>query len=236
MKLVKTFALLPFFILFLLAGAVLAADLSVPTIAVSPDIYYPFDEILYLEGRAIPNATVQIQFQKQNARPLKFNTKSDSNGEWVLAERVPLDAGYWEMRARVVEDANVTSQWSNPRVVKVIVTGITIWGVNIKFAVLVLALVAVLMLSAAIIWYFSIRITKLNARLLSKEIGEAKESVREGVSEFRRDLLDELRIFGSSGRQLSPEEFARKEHLLRELDKLERNIEHEIQDIEKELK
>ena len=148
---------------------------------------------------------------------------------------MPLDAGDWEMRARVVEDANVTSQWSNPRVFKVIVTGITIGGVNIKFAILVLTLVMVLMLSAAIIWYFSIRITKLNARLVAKEIGEAKDSVRDGLSEIRRDLLDELRIIGSSGKHLSSDELARKEHLLREIDKLESTVEREIQDIEERL-
>ena len=79
-----------------------ADELLVPTITINPDIYYPMDEILYLEGRAQPNANVQIQFQKQGAKPMKFNSKSDSNGEWVLAEKVPLEAGDWEVRARII--------------------------------------------------------------------------------------------------------------------------------------
>ncbi len=30
-----------------------AVELTIPTIVVNPDIYYPLDEILYLEGRAV---------------------------------------------------------------------------------------------------------------------------------------------------------------------------------------
>ncbi|MBI2591776.1 MAG: hypothetical protein HYW34_03820 [Candidatus Brennerbacteria bacterium] len=94
-----------FLILFnALISAVLAADtakvLPVPVISVNPDIYYPLDEVLYLEGRALPNSTVQIQFLKQGAKPLKFNSKSDANGEWVLAEKINLESGDWEVRAR----------------------------------------------------------------------------------------------------------------------------------------
>ncbi|MBI2591777.1 MAG: hypothetical protein HYW34_03825 [Candidatus Brennerbacteria bacterium] len=44
-------------------------------------------------------------------------------------------------------------------------------------------------------------------------------------------MIDELKIMESSGKTLSVEELSRKEHLLRELDLLERNMDKEIQDI-----
>lgn len=101
---------------------------------------------MYLEGNAEPNFIIQIRFQKQGAKPLTFTAKSDSRGEWVLAEKVPLEAGDWEVRARTVDAENKDniSEWSNPRVFKVIISGITIGGINIKFAALFLIIVVLL--------------------------------------------------------------------------------------------
>ncbi len=209
-----------------------AEDASVPTITINPDVYYPLDEILYIEGRATPNATVQIQFAKQGARPVQFGTKSDPNGEWVLAEKVPLEAGDWEVRAREASGIDKVSEWSNPRVFKVVVSGITLGGVNIKFASLVLFIVLLLMLGLATVLYFTWKVRRLNSALLSKEIREAEGSVREGFSELRRDLLDELHLLESSGKPPSAEEISRKEHVLRELELLQKNMEREIGDID----
>ena len=214
-----------------------AENFPVPMISVNPDIYYPLDEILYLEGRAKPNSTVQVQFQKQGAKPLKFNSKSDANGEWVLAEKVPLESGDWEVRARLIaagggiNGQEKTSEWSNPRVFKVIVSGVTIGGLNIKFAFLVFVLLVVLFAAAFIFFYFRWKVRQLKAVIVSKEIKEARDSVKDGLSEIRKDLIDELKIMESSGKTLSVEELSRKEHLLRELDLLERNMDKEIQDI-----
>lgn len=209
-----------------------ASHLPSPTINVSPDVYYPFDEILYLEGRAKPAANVQIQFQKQGAKPSTFNVKSDANGEWVLAEKIKLGDGDWEVRARLLVSETDVSEWSNPRVFKVVVSGVTIGDVNIKFAFLSFALFLLFAVSVAAFLYFTWRVRRLQAVIASKEIQEAQDSVREGLSEIRKDILDELQLLESSGKQLSPEEVTRKAHLLRELDTLERNMERKIRDIE----
>lgn len=215
-----------------------AGELPTPTININPDVYYPFDEILYLEGRAGSASNVQVQFQKQGAKPLKFNVKSDANGEWVLAEKVSLSAGNWEIRARIIEATKDnpegrTSQWSNPRVFNVIVTGITLGGVNIKFAFLSFIIIFLLLIGIAAASYFILKVRRLKSELISKEIREAHESVREGVSHIRDDLLEELRVFESSEKPLSEEQLSKKEHLVRELDRLEREMEREISDIER---
>lgn len=220
------------FFLLNLSSAFAAGELAVPTITINPDVYYPLDEILYLEGRATQNTAVQIQFQKQGARPVQFGAKSDPNGEWVLAEKVPLEAGDWEVRARQAFGNDKVSAWSNPRVFKVIISGITIGGVNIKFASFALVIFILLIVGVAIIFYFTGKVRRLNSVLLSKEIREAQGSVREGFSELRRDLLDELRLLESSGKTLSTEEISRKDHILRELEMLQKNMEREISDID----
>ena len=203
-------------VFFVLAIPAMAAnELPVPTINISPDVYYPFDEILYLEGRAKPASNVEIQFQKQGAKPLKFNVKSDTNGEWVLAEKASLSAGDWEVRVR-----SETSQWSNSRVFKSIVTGITIGGVNVKFAFLSFIIIFLLLSGAAVVSYFILRVRRLKSDLVSKEIHEAHESVREGMSHIRDDLIGDK------------EQPSKKEHLVRELDRLEKEMEREISDIE----
>jgi hypothetical protein len=215
-------------------------ELPQPTIAINPDIYYPLDEVLYIEGGAEPNFMVQIRFEKQGAKPTTFTAKSDSRGEWVLAEKIPLAAGDWEVRARIVDKQNKDnfSDWSNPRVFKVILNGITIGGVNIKFAVLSLIIIILLIGGVALILYFKHRVQRLKEVILDKEIGEAQESVREGFSELRQSLSDELRVLDSRP-NLSQEELARKEQVLRNLENLEhnieRNIQKEIKDIEDKL-
>jgi len=213
--------------LFLAISAEAANQLPAPTINISPDIYYPFDEILYLEGRADSASNVEIQFQKQGVKPLKFNVKSDINGEWVLAEKVSLSAGDWEVRVR-----SAVSGWSNPRVFKVIISGVTIGGVNLKFAFLAFIIIFLLLAGTVVISYFILRLRRLKSVLVSKEIREAHESVREGVSHIRRDFLEELQLFESSKKPLSKNQLSRKEHLVSELDRLEKEMEREISDIE----
>jgi len=226
---------LSLFIILFFAGIRLVFAQSAPTINVHPDVYYSFDEVLYFEGRAQPNSSVQIQFQKGGAKPVKINVRSDNNGEWVLAEKIPLEEGDWEVRARIMKDGDAVSGWSNPRIFKVIATGVTIGGVNIKFTFLSLLLVILLVAGIFTIWYFLWKVKKLKSRLVTKEIREAKQSIGEGFAELRRDLLDELKLLEPSHKRLSLEEFTRKEHILRELDLLEKNMEKEISDIEEKI-
>jgi hypothetical protein len=207
-----------------------AQELAVPTIAISPDIYYPFEEILYLEGNASPAATVEIRLQKAGERPYTYRVKAQPNGEWALAEKIPLPSGTWEARARlVVGDTN--SDWSNPRIFKVVISGMTIAGVNFRFATITLLIVLLLLVGGGVIFFFSIRIRKLRRALVVKEVHEAQESVRTGLAALKNEMLDELKLLTSS-RGLSADKLSRRDHLLHELERIEREIEREIGDIE----
>jgi len=222
----SVFAVLPVF----------AQELREPTIVINPDVYYPLDEVLYLEGRAESNYAVELRFQKQGAKPLTYKTKTDSRGEWVFAEKMRLEAGEWEVRARTVDPLSPdnVSEWSNPRVFGVVISGITIGGINIKFAVLFLIIVILLICGVVLFLYFNYRVRRLKTILISKEIGEAQESVRKGFVELRQNLIDELQVL-ESRKGLSQEELIRKEQLLRDLENLERGMQSEIKDIEERL-
>ena len=142
-------------------------------------------------------------------------------------------AGDWEVRARIIDPQNAdnVSEGSNPRVFNVVVGGITIGGLTIKFAAFSLVIVILLILGVLLILYFSNRVSRLKAMLLDKEISEANETVRKGFSEMRQNLFDELKLL-ESRKNLSAEEVERETRLLRDLKNLERGVEKEIDDIQ----
>jgi len=214
------------------AAADVSKKITIPTVTVSPDVYYPFDETLYIEGRAEPESAVQVQLQKQGSKSLRFSIKSDSTGEWVLAERIPMDAGDWEVRARAAGDPDQFSDWSNPRIFKVIINGVTLGGVNIKFSFLTLVIFFLLAMGGAIIWYFLLRVRQLKAAIIKKEIREAHESVHEGLAEIRRELLDETPTRETRRKSPSGDTASHKDHVLHQIDHLEKTMEQEIEDIE----
>lgn len=206
-----------------------AAQQLVPTITISPDVYYPFEEILYVEGMAPPNAHVELRLQKTGARPLSYTLNAQPNGEWALAEKIPLTAGEWEARVRLLE-GDLPGPWSNPRVFSVVISGFTVAGIKIKYATLALVILALVLVGGIGIIFFSLRISRLKSALMSKEVREAQASVRSGLDVLRHEIFSELKLLNSS-RRLSAEKLARKEHLMQELERIEREISREINDI-----
>lgn len=207
-------------ILTLVSGGSLvsAEELPSPAIAVNPDIYYS-DEILYMEGNAKPNATVQIQFQQSGSKPFNLNVKSDARGEWVLAQKVPLEAGNWEVRARIVSSSGETSSWSNPRVIKVIATGFNIGGFTVKFTFLILLFAGGVLVIVYLLWR------------LKREVRQSAVShIGQDFSDLRRDVVEELKHLERK-RSLSREEAEHRDKLLRDLEHIEKEIESKVKDI-----
>lgn len=182
-------------ILFFAGGSIRAEEFPSPTIGVNPDIYYPLDEILYLEGSAKPNSTVQIQFQAQGGKPIRVITKSDQKGEWVFAQKLSLEVGIWEVRARMVE-GDLASEWSNPRVMKVVMTGVVIGGIAVKFAALFSIVVLLLLIGIAGAFYYTRRISRMRAEfaeaLREKEREALGVEVEQDFSELRQKIMREL--------------------------------------------
>lgn len=235
-----------------------AEEVLIPVITVSPDVYYPPDEILYIEGRTAPRTAIQLQFQKSGVKPVVVNTKSDANGEWVFAEKIPLAAGDWEVRARLANSAGVTSAWSNPRVFKAVATGIALGGgLTIKYSLLLFLFLVVLAFSAAFSVYAFSRMRKFQAqtqllrvRKLQKELHEKDERLRQIVLEkgkeeaeavvkksfeqLQESITQELRHLEtlSGNRSLSPEEVEHRELLRADLAHMAEKIELRIKNID----
>lgn len=207
-----------------------------PTISVVPDIYYPLDDVLYLEGRAEPNVAVQIQFQKSGAKPITVVTRSDQNGEWVFAGKIPLGAGDWEVRARIIKNERV-SAWSNPRIIRAIVSGIVLGGVTVKFAWMAFFITILLATAGGFAWHYRWRVKIMSEErekiIREKERESVMATVEKNFIELRQKTIAELdhieqRLVDG---ELTKEEKEHREHLLRELREAEEAIEKKVKNL-----
>lgn len=212
------------------------AELAEPMISISPDYYYPFEEILYLEGRANPNAIVTVQIRKEAGaeQPVKFTVKADSSGEWVIAQKTYLSGGIWQVRARQ-QLAGAVSGDSNPRVIRSVVTGFNVLGLNVRYAVIGGFALAFLVILTGVFIYFRRKIARLQRGLMDKQLHETEDRFHRSFAQIRAELMGQLKDLaaGAQGRQLSAEEIEKRDRILRELEDLEQNLEHDIGSIKK---
>ncbi len=207
---------------------------SEPYISISPDYFYPMEEILYLVGRANPNAIVMIQIRKDagTEKPINFKVKADASGEWVVAEKTYLSAGNWQVRARQQVGVLVSGE-SNPRVIRSVVTGVNVFGLNIRY-VAIAGIILVFILAIFFVFiYFRRKIARLQKGLIEKQLHETEERFHRGFAEIRKELMDELKALATNaeGRPLTSEEVEKRDRVLRELESLEQGLDHDITDI-----
>ena len=125
-----------------------------PPAFVNPEDFHSVEEVLYLEGRASPNASVTVTVQKPGERSLQLTAQALDSGEWIIAKKIILGSGIYEIRTRQ-QLGELVSSWSEPQMMKSIVTGIHILGLNILYINIVLALLIILVPLAAVFSYFA---------------------------------------------------------------------------------
>ncbi len=213
-----------------------AHPLLEPSIATSPDTFYPLDDFLYLAGQSQPGAFVTVILERDGGKPLQFTATAKASGEWVVNEKAYLSSGTWEVRARQTVSGE-TSDWSNPRLIRSVVTGVTFLGVKIRYVLVASVLAFMILLVAGVMFYFLRKLRRMRQDLLQKQVHDTEDRFRRGFSEIRKDLMDELKLLtaNSQNRPPTPEELDRKDHLLRELDELEQNLGQDVGNIKGKL-
>ncbi|MBI2591774.1 MAG: hypothetical protein HYW34_03810 [Candidatus Brennerbacteria bacterium] len=223
--------------------------LSAPVISVAPTVYYPLDEALYLEGRAAPKNKIELYFEKSASQPIRIQTEANSNGEWYIGQKLELASGEWTVRARAIEGENL-SDWSNPRIIRSVVSGFVLGSLKIKYLPVFIVLLLVSLLVAALLIYSFLRVrnirrleyerefkektNKLEKALREKDRESAKVLIEENFASLRRGLMEELghlEIKLREGAGLSKEEEEHRENLLRELRQAQENIEQKIKNV-----
>lgn len=221
-----------------------------PSINVAPQEYYPLDEAIYLEGKAEPKNKVQIYFEKISGgvQPISFEVLANSNGEWFLSQKLELSSGEWSVRARVMSDP--PSDWSNPRIIKSVVSGFLIGGLKIKYAPVV-GLLSIGFLTAGVLLVYSMlrvraiqrksiadnlreKNKRLEKELREKEKEMIEHTVSDNFAEIRKKLAGELEHLETKtrlGGALNSEEEEHREKLLRELREAEEEIDRKLKQI-----
>ena len=99
----------------------------------------------------------------------------------------------------------------------------------------VVMLIAFTLVVAGILVYFMRKVRALKHGLFEKQVRETQDRIHQNFSEIRRDLTEELKalVANADKHPLTPEEIQRQEHILRELENMERNMERDMGDIEK---
>jgi len=224
---------------FLGSGSALAQidELAEPRIVISPDTYYPFDELLYIEGYAEPGATIKVIFTKAGEDPVRFTVKADLTGQWFLQEKVHLVSGIWEARVRAEFSNPGISELSNPRLIRSVATAVTLGGIQIKYITITLIGLGIIIILCSFFLYFFIRIKRIKKALLKRQVKDTEEAVSRGFTEIRQDLIEELRVFEKEidGKGITAEQLGRKERILREIENIEKNIEKEMDDLKDKL-
>ncbi len=234
---------------FALAAENIAAPSVVPppTINISPDTYYPLDENLYLEGRSLPNARVELFFEKQSggADPVRLNINANSNGEWFFAQKLEMASGEWMARARVL--GNAPSEWSNPKIIRSVVSGFFLGSIKIKYLPVIIVLVSLFIIGIILLIYSLLRVKTIERLELERQIEQKTKAfekslhekemeavvtlVEENFTDIRRKITEELAHLEkqlSERGVLSNEEQEHRNSLLAQLHDAEETIEKKI--------
>ncbi|MDP1688535.1 MAG: hypothetical protein Q8L47_00155 [bacterium] len=219
-----------------------------PEINVAPEIYYPLDETLYIEGKADPKSKVELFFEKPGSNPVRLTVDANSGGGWFLSQKLELASGEWMVRARISFDP--PSDWSNPRIIQSRVTGFVVGGVRVKYAPIAIVLILLFLLGGGFLLYAimrarSVRIgaherelqegmEKLQKELRLKDREAAEVSLEQHFGEIRNRVLKELEHLESRAKKnnkLSGDEEAHRSKLLRELREAEDTISKKVKEI-----
>jgi len=222
-----------------------------PIINIVPEQYYSLDDILYIEGKTgYSYSPVEILFERVSggASNFRFQVKSNSVGDWFLSQKTELASGEWYVRARVLLDP--PSDWSNPRIIRSVVSGFNIGGIKIKYIPMAGMLIILLMASAALFVYMLFRTRSIRRMELEKQIQEKTEALEkklknqekkeldliigQNFDDIKRSLAEELKHFESrvkNGESLSVDEEQHKADILKKLRETEEKIEKKIHEL-----
>jgi len=192
-------------------------------------------EYLILKGEAFPEAEIQVFLQKKGAEPEIEKTVADSKGNWEMIWSRPLEEGVYEIWAKAKDKTGAESKISEKVRVKVAPPPlIKIGEIAINYLTTLITLVGLLALLILIIFFTQLKIRQWRERL-REETKETAKSLVEGFKIMEKEIKEEIsRLDKKPG--LSEEEEKIYKRLKEILEKTQKTIGEEIEDIEKILK
>jgi len=217
------------------AKAVIEVDqVEPPTVNIWPEKYVAGEEILYLEGTSLPGSEVILFLNKEEKEIKTWIVLTDSQGQWSLSTKELIEPGLYSLFAQARTDNGAISSYSDPRQLRVILSGLALGFLIVSFKELVSFLALILLIGIGVAIYFINKVIK-KKRSLRKETDEAKLVLSSSFNRLRKDIEKKVEMIDSKP-GFSEKEKKVYEELKEVLDNSEKAINKEIDDIEKGLK
>ncbi len=200
---------------------------SVPTGVLTGDT-------INVRGMTYPNSDVTVFISHNEGEAKEKKVKSDDSGAFVVTVTEKAKAGKYTVWFTVTDSRGATSPPSIKRSIEVKQPFIMLFGtVAVTYMSVIVPLVAMIFLLGLILWlvYTWIRGYRKRVKL---ETEEAYHTTKKEFDALRKELIKQIGVLekANQSRELTREEMRIFTDLSKRLDKIERHIEQEIDDIE----
>jgi len=211
-------------------------SIEAPKITVCPETFVAGEEVLHIEGTALPNHTIISFFESDEKLIKTWEVFSSEIGEWSFEEDGLFQSGIYKISARAENKKGAISNSSEECQVKVILSGLSLGPWIISYKTLIWIFIIILILILILIFYLFWK-TKRTRKLVEKETQDLKQKFYKEYKELEEDIGRELEILRKlkAGKEITEEEKKREAELLKNLADVKEVLEKELKDIEKEL-
>lgn len=205
-------------------------SIPVPEITLCPNTFVSSEEVLHIEGTAVPGYTVIVSFKKGEELAKEWEVLSDNEGHWFVDEDGLFRSGEYIISAKAKDSRGAVSNPSIPRSVKVILNGIAIGSWIISYPWIILLLLILFIILCILLIYIFQKI-KFVRKTIEEETADLKNKFYKEYDELKIGIKKELEIFAEK-EALTEEERQRHKRLLKDLTDIEDVIIKELKDIE----
>jgi hypothetical protein len=131
---------------------------SAQEILVAPEIYYPLEDVLYLDGRADPNSRLELLLTQPEAKPVLLEIVVNEKGEWNFRKNLKLADGFWLAKVRL---ANGESNWSEPKAIQSVMNGYYLGSIGLQYVSVAILLSGALAFFGFVVIYLLIKAKKI---------------------------------------------------------------------------
>ncbi len=187
-----------------------------------------------VRGMTYPNSDVTVFISHNDGEAKEKKVKSDDSGAFVVTIAEKAKAGKYTLWFTVTNSNGATSPPSIKRSIEVKQPFIMLFGsVAVTYMSVIVPLVALIFLLGLVLWlvYTWIKTYRKRVKL---ETGEAYAATQKEFEALRKELKKQIGVLekANQSRKLTREEMRIFTDLSKRLDKIERHIKQEIDDIE----
>lgn len=200
---------------------------SVPTRVLTGDT-------ITIRGSSYPDAEVTVYISHNDGEATQRVVTTDTNGDFVATITEAAKSGKYTLWFSVKDTRGAVSPNSVKRSIEVTQPSIILFGTTaVTYLSIIVPLIGLILLLALILWLGYTWMRGYRTRV-QHETGEAYAVARNEFKNLRKELITQIGMLekANQSRELTREEMRIFNDLSKRLDKIERHITEEIEDIE----